>query len=1141
MPKILAIDDIDDNLVSLNAIIRDTISDSVIFTANNGQDGIALAVEETPDVILLDVIMPGMDGFEVCSYLKQDERVSDIPVVFLTALKGDKINRIKALEAGAEGFLSKPIDEIELTAQIRAMLKIRESYKQKRTEKERLQKLVEERTGELTKSEALLKGIFNNLQDAFFRADVSGKFTMVSPSAEKIYGYSVDELIGQSAEIIYTEKQVRDSLISELGKKGRIEDFVAQGKKKNGMFFWVSMNVQVLRDESGQIIGTEGVVRDITERKEAENLIKQSEERFRHISSSISDISYSCIIDSAGNSSIDWLYGPTEKLTGYTIGELIEMKCWGKLVVDEDFPIFRSRILGVQPGNSSDCELRLKRKDGSIVWVQASAECVINDDFSASLYGALVDITERKHAENALCLNNTRLRLAMEVANMSWWEMDIKTGNVVFEKRKAEMLGYAPEKFKQYTHFMELVHPEDYEPAMNAMRNHLSGATDKYEIEYRIKAASGDYKWFYDIGSVTNRDDQGRPLTVAGLVLDISERKKSELELKEINARLGLILENMPIAIWDWNLEADTWIATSKYYTMLGYQAETGFSDRRIWIKRVHPEERELVLSKIESILQHVDDDYNYDARMLHADGSYRWQTVIGHIVSRDENGKATRILGVRVDIDERKRAELALKESNELNASLLQTIPFAIDIVDEQGSILFQNDTLKRLFEREAIGRKCWELYRDDHRQCKECPLKQGIKLGETEIYETGGVLGERTFQISHTGMLFRGKKAMLEIFQDVTERKVMEEKIKASEKKFSNIYNLSPDAIILIRIADGLIADVNESCCEITGYTKEELLGKTTAGMQLWEDSLVLDGFRDLILKKGSVAHFEANFRMKTGQIKTGLGSSGIIDINGEQFILGMIRDITYRKEIENELIAAKEKAEESDRLKSAFLANMSHEIRTPLNSIIGFSDLLTDPDFDEHQKAEFVQSINENGNNLLSILTDILDISKIESGQIAVNKSEFVVLDLLKRVNHEFERKASEKGIELRLSVPHKHQGVLLSSDLIKLRQILANLVGNALKFTSQGYIEIGYSVMDQYVHFYVKDTGIGIRKEFHGKVFERFRQVDSSYTRKYGGNGLGLAISKSLVELLGGEIWIESEINQGTTFFFTVPIR
>lgn len=235
--------------------------------------------------------------------------------------------------------------------------------------------------------------------------------------------------------------------------------------------------------------------------------------------------------------------------------------------------------------------------------------------------------------------------------------------------------------------------------------------------------------------------------------------------------------------------------------------------------------------------------------------------------------------------------------------------------------------------------------------------------------------------------------------------------------------------------------------------------------------------------------------------------------------------------------ELLLAKEKAEENDRLKSAFLANMSHEIRTPLNSIIGFAELINDPHFGNEQHAEFAKLIGEGGNNLLSVLSNIMDISKIEAGQIQIMRREFSVNNLIKSILREFSKKASQKAIELKTNFTD--QEIQIYSDETKMRQVITNLLGNSLKFTEKGTIEIGFSLNDQMIEFYVKDTGIGIPETHHEKVFERFRQVETAYTRKYGGNGLGLPISKSLVELLGGSIWMESEEGKGSTFYFTVP--
>lgn len=254
-----------------------------------------------------------------------------------------------------------------------------------------------------------------------------------------------------------------------------------------------------------------------------------------------------------------------------------------------------------------------------------------------------------------------------------------------------------------------------------------------------------------------------------------------------------------------------------------------------------------------------------------------------------------------------------------------------------------------------------------------------------------------------------------------------------------------------------------------------------------------------------------------------------------------IGLAKVLEQHKQTEIELITAKEKAEESDRLKSAFLANMSHEIRTPLNSIIGFSELLNDPYFDQEQKTVFTRTIIENGNNLLVIISDIIDLSMLDARQIKIKNEQFPAKGLIRDLVNEFRSKASSKGFEFNSYLPEDVENVIINNDIYRIRQIFNNLIGNALKFTTNGFIEIGYYSDKSNITFYVKDSGIGIAPEFHKDIFKRFRQVDETKTRKYGGNGLGLSISKNLVKILGGKIWVDSEEGKGSTFYFSLPIN
>ena len=238
-----------------------------------------------------------------------------------------------------------------------------------------------------------------------------------------------------------------------------------------------------------------------------------------------------------------------------------------------------------------------------------------------------------------------------------------------------------------------------------------------------------------------------------------------------------------------------------------------------------------------------------------------------------------------------------------------------------------------------------------------------------------------------------------------------------------------------------------------------------------------------------------------------------------------------------INRELNKAKEKAEESDRLKSAFLANMSHEIRTPMNGIIGFSGMLNESGISEEKRMFYIDIITQSSHQLLSIVNDLLDISKIETGQMELNEDKIFLNALMDDLYSFFKPKADESKISLTHYKGLADEHSTIYSDGFKIRQILSNLVSNALKFTQKGQITFGYNPKDNELEFFVEDSGIGIDLEMHEKIFERFRQADDATTRRYGGAGLGLSICKGYVELLGGKIWLDSLPDNGSTFYFT----
>ncbi|MBI9054528.1 MAG: PAS domain S-box protein [Bacteroidales bacterium] len=389
---------------------------------------------------------------------------------------------------------------------------------------------------------------------------------------------------------------------------------------------------------------------------------------------------------------------------------------------------------------------------------------------------------------------------------------------------------------------------------------------------------------------------------------------------------------------------------------------------------------------------------------------------------------------------------------------------------------------------------------------------------------------------------------KKMHQLNNDLNETnnqlKIINQQIEQSEKKFRVAFKTSPDAININRISDGLYIDINDGFTNLMGYTERDVRGKTSIELNVWVNPKDRNRLVNALLENEFVSNLEAQFRRKDGSVTTALMSASFIEVNKEKYILSITRDISERKESEEKLKKAMEKAEESDLLKSAFLANMSHEIRTPMNAILGFSQLLKEKRIEPEKQDKFLDIIVSRSKNLLQIINDIIDISKIEANQLTIENNEFSLKKSLYELYSFFEAEIythNKSHVNLTLSADLSEVIGNIRSDEVRLKQILTNLISNAIKFTEKGEIEFGYNVKGDNLEFFVRDTGIGIPEESKKHIFERFRQADDSSTREFGGTGLGLSICKQLVEKLGGEIWFDSKTDKGSIFYFTIPLE
>ncbi len=362
------------------------------------------------------------------------------------------------------------------------------------------------------------------------------------------------------------------------------------------------------------------------------------------------------------------------------------------------------------------------------------------------------------------------------------------------------------------------------------------------------------------------------------------------------------------------------------------------------------------------------------------------------------------------------------------------------------------------------------------------------------------------------------------------------LENRIK--EELLRTIVSKTEDGIFLTDF-EGFIYEANARALDMFGYSLKEITGKNFSEFRKYDlsDEEDSNGVRQLLRNK--FWNSELELKTDTGKEFYAFVSITWIHRFGKEYLLYKVSDISQRKQNEAEIIEARDLAQAATAAKSEFLATMSHEIRTPMNGVLGMTNIMMQSSLDDDQR-NYLSTIKKSGESLLELLNDILDFSKIESGKMQLEQRSFTLKELVFDVCNLLKSNAERKGLELKLNFETELPAQLIG-DSTKIRQVLVNLVGNAIKFTQSGEVDFSIDETDdlKFIKFSVKDTGIGIQKEEINRLFQSFTQLDSSTTRKFGGTGLGLAICKSLVEMMGGQIWVESSFGKGSTFYFTIP--
>jgi PAS domain S-box-containing protein len=608
-------------------------------------------------------------------------------------------------------------------------------------------------------------------------------------------------------------------------------------------------------------------------------------------------------------------------------------------------------------------------------------------------------------------------------------------------------------------------------------------------------------------------------------------------------ATLRALIEHVPVTVYIDRLDSSNVYTSPQLEAELGYTVEEWVSDKNLYARVLHPEDREWVLAEY-ARRRDTDVPFRAEYRMIARDGMVHWYHDEAMVI-RDETGRPAYFHGFLLDITEQKQLADALRDSEErlrrqkrYVESLVEINPTAIVTVDRDGRVTSWNLAAEDLFgysREEAIGRTLDDLVaaREDLRGAAvsyEEVLRAGRFHTVTQRARRDGTLAD--VELTVVPVTEEGESTgYLAIYHDISE-------LQRQKQYYESLLDVSPTAIVTVD-PDHRVTSWNPAAEKLFGYRREEAIGHDVDALVASTDAVHQEAVQ--LTRQASEAgqvHLTTRRTRKDGSL-VDVDVRAVPIRAGDEMagLYALYHDIS-------ELQSAREQAEGATQAKSAFLASMSHEIRTPLNAVIGMTRLLLDTDLTPEQRG-YAEVIRSSGDVLMAVIAGILDFSKIEAGRLELEDRPFDLRECMDSALELVAASASGKRLELACSVNPGTPRVIVG-DATRLRQIVVNLLNNAVKFTDSGEVVLSWEGEElapsggekHRLHFAVRDTGIGIPEDRLSRLFESFSQLDASTTRRYGGTGLGLAISKRLAELMGGTIWAESRVGEGSTFHFTI---
>jgi len=967
--------------------------------------------------------------------------------------------------------------------------------------------------------------------DAIAISDLQGNLTYVNPAFYKLWGYTnSDEVIGKPAVSFWRTAKDASEVIAAIRQTGNWSGEL-QALTKNGTMLEMQVSASMVKDISGQPICMLASFEDITKRKQAEFLQAENEISYRELFNNVDDAIY--IQDKEGvfldvNEGAVKMYGyPREVLIGKSP---LFVSAPGK----NDFDAINSMVDKAFEGEPQQFEFWGMRSNGEIF--PKEVRVMHGSYFGQKVNIAIArDITDRKRTETAIQDSERRYRELIELA----------VDGILLGSHDGKIIGANTYMLKLTGRSLDDLLGKNVSVLFSP--NVLKDIPLKYDLLKQGETVFSERDILRPDGSIVPVEMHTKMMpdrTYQSIYRDVTERKRVEDTLRESETKFKSLVESTSDMIWETNLEGKYTYVSPQFESLLGYTPENVIGKSPF--EFIADDNIADIISNSATIVNKAAPFSSFVNKYKHKDGRILFFETSGVPVF-DKAGILTGYRGVSRDITKRYHAE---RELHKLSLVVHQS-PATILITSLNGKIEYINPAgcdISGYSPDELIGKNpsVFSSGRTSRETYKS--LWENIKAGNEwkGIFHNRKKNGEYFWESAFIVPLRDTEGTIthyLGVKEDITKRIEAESALKESEERYRELFEGSPDAIILADIETGMLIDANTAACNLLNRSLAEItqLHQTMIHPLRMKDA-VKEMFRDhaeRITLRDIMQPMESILLQPDGSEIPVEVLARSITIKGRKILQGVFRNITERKLAEAELLKAKEKAEASDKLKSAFLNNISHELRTPLNGIIGFSEMLTHMDSTEEDRVEFSKMIKRSSSRLISTINSYMDISMIVSGMTEVNCKPFSINQFMDSIYGQTLEICANRNLALTIVNKAPASEVEIVTDEHLLTKIFSHLIDNALKFTKEGSITLGYKHKPGFHNFTVQDTGSGIDEDALSVIFEVFMQADLSTSRGYEGSGLGLSIAKGFVKLLGGDIWVESNNNSGSKFFFTIP--